>query len=274
MAKRETILETRPSTIGSARSGTITTVIGNIAIVGVATLFNTELQLTDIITWTDDAGLVHQGTVATIVDDLNLTLVNPALTVATGVSYQIQSVLSPYFIENDPSNDYGLPKNRMYNANVADAGDVKLRAPGTQAAISFEEGILIKSIYIRLPYQFTIADENIKISLFAALDSAGGNFNLPELGTSGSMMLPIENTEIEVNTYIAPPANAVSGSDNWSLAALIPQAGNNPGAGVTNFDSGVPNVSSINTPTVLDGQYLPIIVGVRIVHFFPLTVPT
>lgn len=117
------------------------------------------------------------------------------------------------------------------------------------SVFNVNSGFLLESLYLRLPYQFTLADGPVYITLNGAYVATGIEFQFPEIG-AGSIALPIENTEVPVNQFIAAPVN---GTGSWRLRAriylplvpvLVP-----------------PAVSMLNTPAALDGLTLPVIVG-------------
>ncbi len=71
--------------VGIAKTGTITTNTASAAVVGVGTLFTTELAVGSIVMKT--GGTVVIGTVLTITDDLHLTLTGNAASTNAGVAY-------------------------------------------------------------------------------------------------------------------------------------------------------------------------------------------
>lgn len=125
-----------------------------------------------------------------------------------------------------------------------------------------DEGVLIKSVYIRMPYQFTLADSSLFINLYGNVNPST-TYNFPEVGEPGSSGIPcsIENSEIEINTFIAPPPAAVAGNLKWQIFGAI---------SVT-FTGIAPAVSMVGAPTALNAATLPIYVGIKIVHAFALT---
>jgi len=266
---RETILESLPPFYIS-RTGTITVTAGSKNVVGVGTTFTSESFIGPgrPISYTDDAGVTRFGIVDSITDDTNLVLVLNALSTATGVSFKGGELRSPYFIGDntrlksalvDPgTNDGGGPfTNQRYLTTSFDG-----------KSISADEGVLIKTIYFRLPFQYTMADSRIGITLYYC-DPGNSSIKLGNIDSMGEgdgsgIFVPGENGEIEVNAYVPPPETLGSGGE-WAIAYDIVASW--PDADIDLSDnSDIPSISQVDAPDSLNGVILPCYVGARILH--------
>ena len=271
----ETVLETKPIDFAPL-TGTLSITIGAKALTGVGTSFLTQISsfgLPRSIAILGDTGQLRYMTVVAVADNTNATVEDNALETSAAKAGFFMTNNAPFFIVSDPKSQSGMPRNRIYNQGVN--GDLDLKAVDGAFTINFNEGILIKSIYVRLPYQFTFADTNIGLKLQAGVGAA--QVNLPSVGTNGSIFVSLENLEADVNAYVPPPESAVSGSTRWTLEGSFTKGIADPSVAPVNFDDEVPAVSNLSVPTVIPddlvGAYLPVIIGVRIIHGFPLGVP-
>lgn len=253
---KETIIEHAPW-VPAELTGTITTAIGSPNLVGVGTLFTAELAVNSIVYWTDDNGLLKMGQVASITNDLLLALHNNCISVATGVSpiaiLAANQTVSFFRADNGAIN---APLIRQAFAQAA------LQANG-KSLISEDEGVLLKSVFIRMPYQYTLAD-SIYILRFYYADGSNNSLGaISEIGEGlGEFQIPVENIETPVNIYIPPP---VTPTNTWQIMCQFLYARDNLGIGVTPFDV-VPRVSQIDGPDNLNSVFLAVFAGARIEH--------
>jgi len=254
----ESIIEHRamiPSTGGSI---TVDTTAGSSAITG-ANL--DTLDDGDIIVFTDNAGTIRTEQIAGTPLAASGNIENNAQSDATAatVSYIAVANQTSYFFRGDNSN--------LKSSIISVPTDNTLLAtpePTPRSKINVNEGVLLKSIYLRCPYQYTMADGPIRI-VFGYYDSAGSYHSpVTVLGEGGTaLFIPVENVEIPVNTYIPIPSGL--GTD-WQLSASIqrtkPDAGDTQELKTFNFAT----LSNVNAPDALNGQIMPVIVGARIQH--------
>lgn len=263
----ESILETKWNTFGTNRTGTITTAVASTALVGVGTTFTTTLTAGDVISYVDDAGVLRNMTILSVTDNTNAVLATGAPSVAGGVVFQIVTRRTPSFIVDDPNSE-GLPRNRIYK--TATNAEMTSDDQGTEH-FSFNNGILIKSMYLRLPYQFTLGDNRVVVEFESLTLNGNVTQALTELGSFGEIHVPIENIEVPLNSYIPVPDDAVDNSDVWSIRANVKNVvGSDINAAVSDHGEGDAVVSNINVPSILTGQLLPIIIGLRVVHAYPM----
>lgn len=269
----ETIIETaaRP-TIGSNLTGTLDAIVaGATAVVGTLTNFDPEVSVGDILTFLDTAGARRYYTVKTVTDDTNIVLTNPVATASSGgINFQIATPKSPYIIGDDQSDTFAVAPNELpiYNDVFGNSlVAVNPFNPGTTELkfISVDEGALIKSIYVRYPYQYTGSARNLSLRMFQTNSSGSSTLIISQFGSSGLFPLPIENIEVPVNIYI-PPFNP-NGGENWSIDAEVfgaPQNQETAGAGFGSVDL-MATLSSVDDPDALDNEFMPVIIGMRIV---------
>lgn len=249
----ESILELPPWQ-PSAGTGTITTAASSDAVVGVGTDFDPEVTVDDLISWTDDAGVLRIGMVKTVTDDTNIVLYDDAVSVATGVAFSILGPTSvPWFVAN--SANFKSPIiNCVEGVGVFGAQDASL--------INSNEGVFIKSIYMRFPYQYTMADTPIALAL-SYFDNASPGIRqgpITTVGEDGIFMMTRENNEIPVNAYVPPQ----SGASTYQIGVTISGALDDPEGTINPHRTA--QVSQINGPSDLDNIVLPIYIGIRVVH--------
>ena len=255
-------LETLPWVL-SAGGGTITTGVGSKNLTGA-----TGLAAKDLLFWTDDAGAAKCAQV----DDPTgppPTAYENADSVASNVAYQKVSVAAQYtpFFKGDNTQ-------RKMPIIVPGAGPVGaltstiiLSSDGA-TKIDINQGVKIKNIYARFPYQYTLGDSQLKVGIFK-MDSALANVDsASELGTTGRVYMTTENMPLEVNTFLNP--YLTNAGTYWHLAATIDGAIANVAAAFNEFLT--PNVSQLNAPDANNGLYIPIYMGVTIEHAIALTI--
>lgn len=282
---REQLLETlSPLVLGANLSGTISAAAGGVAVVGAGgSDFVNELSPGDIISVIDNTGKRIYKTVDNIGGAAALNVCdNFTNAVAAGSNYQKPVISSPYFFASDATATQYPNKVPVYmppphptNANVG-----KMLPPNALRAaiptywISQNEGILIKSVYLRLPYQYTMADGPISISFFYYDERGLSNARITNLGNNGAIFAQVENIEIPVNTYVPPWTLAVNNNVRWGIAAFIEGATDSQddyGSMLQPNMQGGPYVSIVDAPAALAGELLTLAVGMRITHGYALT---
>lgn len=266
----ETLLETNAQLRidGSfTPTGTINAAVaGANALVGTGTNFN-GLTVGDVLEIIDaTTGRPIYVTLQTITDALNVVIVGTLVRdIAVGSTWHKLSISSPYFVVDDPATAAAFPtKFRIYNGGVSIP--LKNQASTTNVFINQHEGVLVKSIYVRMPYQFTLADTYLAVRFRYSDQSLPLVFvNMVDLGISGVVAVPLENVEVPVNKYVRPYQVVSAGTTNWNFNIQIFNASADQRSAILNEED-VPYVSEINTPASLDREFLPIVVGIRIVH--------
>lgn len=256
----ESILEHEAWSAIPPTSGTISTTNGTPNIVGVGTAFLTDLVTGDLILWTDSSGNPRATQVKTVTDDLNVIAgANIGDTVA-GASFFIikqSAITCPYFqVDNTRLKSFIVSGQSSY-----------LQVNGGKSQISANEGLNLKSVYFRLPYQFTMADGMVEIG-FRYLDAAGVSLgSVQTIGENGFIQIPVENIETPFDVYIPPPSGLAT-TDTWQLAASFSYAAIDletaEGIGIDEYVT--PSVSQIDSPDALNGALLPIYIGARVIH--------
>jgi len=272
----ETLLET-PAQLKEdtdySPAGTINALAaGNTAVVGTGTNFttagpsSTSLAANDILEITDaTTGRVIYVTVASVTDATNLTLVeNTVRDIAALSTWKKLDGGSPYFISGDSKTSGELPtKYRVYQD-----GNTSLKGQNSTSPlyINGDEGVLVKSIYVRMPYQYTLADTFLGVNFaYSSKTSPGTTNNIPQIGVNGFVNINIENTEIPVNAYVPPYDVLSSGIGLWNFKISIYNATVGQNTALATPED-LPMVSGINVPASLAQEMLPIVIGVRILH--------
>jgi len=254
----ESLLETQPF-LYTVSGQLATAVVGNAQISVASTV---GFAHDSIIAYVDNAGLLQFHTINTIDNPLQFTCYQAARAAAAGgvgnIIYNITMQSDFVQVRTDRTEQV----IRM-GGGIGGGQNGNLLSVSGLSKISANEGILVKSVYMRLPYQFTLGSNGASMQLFNRLAAVGGpGVVVTTLGENGLIKLPIENTEIPVNAYI-PPLGI-----NWQLISVInglvkPETGALPSPAVS---GALAHVSMINVPASLNYQYLPVIVGMRIVH--------
>jgi len=272
----ESIIETQAQpVIGANLTGTLDAIAsGATAVAGTGTNFDPEVSPGDILTFLDTAGARKYYTVDTVTDDTNIVLSQPTNSASSGgITYGIATMQSPYIVGGDA---VALSPNELaiycpvFGFIMTSTNPLSL-APGIiDRFFSFNEGALMKSIYVRLPYQYTQTNRNLTLRFFYT-DPAGANILLiDEIGSEGKLPIPIENIETPLNIYIPPAPESLTSSVNWGILAEISGCGLNQDdpTGGANFGSiqAQPMLSDVDAPPTLDGEIMPIIIGLRVLH--------
>lgn len=255
----ESIIETRPFDF-AAVEGDIT--IANGATAATGSGFS-NLSVLDIIEVTNDDGNVQHFQVSAIADDNNMTVSTSALAAITAKSYRGATPQCDFFMVDNTK----LKMPIILGGSETDDTNAMFTAGGL-SNISPHEGLGIKSIYTRLPYQFTFADNLIDLAVFTT-ESTANIAESTSLGENdGAFALPVENSEVEVNIYNEPDSNALSNGTRYEviskyLYALTGPVLNPPNTIPSGFE---PSVSMVNVPDALNGTIQPAIIGMRILH--------
>ncbi len=218
----------------------------------------------DFISLVDGGGIRRVYRVQTITDNLNVVLATVALSVAAGVTYS-QSTFAG--IASSP--DYFVGNNALQKAFIIQGTARAMATINTsieKTLINADEGILIESIYIRMPYQYTLADTPLVVQ-FLYLDSSGALIDLiRNVGEDGFLSVPIENVEVPVNAFVPTPITG--GTARWQINARILNA--------DLFSSPISDAFRSATASQMDADasfnnvMLPIFIGIRIAHVTPL----
>lgn len=249
----ESIIENKVNAYPNVAGGTITTAVGNPAVTGVGF---TAFANNDIAAWVDDAGVRRYAQVDFVTDDNNMTFYTDCLSVTTGLQVQIltAALQTQYWFQADNS------VNKVGIVGIPPANGILYSPGGLESVFSADEGILIKSIYLRLPYQYTLADGQVYLKF--SYYTAAGVF-ISYIQTIGEpvngLYVPLENNEINVNAYVRTPGV------RWRLCAEIELTLNDV---TTNMGASneFATVSQINGPDSLNGVILPVTIGARILH--------
>lgn len=263
----ESIIES-PAPEYDALTGTITSVIGDETITGVGTSFDTELAASDIVAFLDDTGNLQYHVVDSVTDATHFEARQKARAVGTAKAIYQLIPFPSYF---QPDTDYpNVPVFRPFSAGANNILANVLSSHGSLSKISQDEGVLIKSVYARMPYQFTWADSFLSIGVFSrALSDATIGTRIFELGEGdGVLNIPIENIEVPVDIYIPPNAAAVAAGEKWQILSRVASSiTTNSGTRVNPAaQHNYTMISSVGTPTILEHTFQPIIIGMRIRH--------
>lgn len=257
----ESVIETKPWRMTASSGGTISGSAGSNAIVGVGTSFDLDLVVNEIIVFTDDGGRRAMGQVSVITDALNITLYNNLVNAVTAASFTIIKLadLKPCFFRADNT----VNRSPIIGPNGG-TSQMGVNTGGTfKNEININEGVLVKSAYIRMPFQYTLADSFFTLT-FSYLNSSGGFVaSIDTIGEGGELQIPTENIEIPVNAFIPTPAGALT---SWQIGVDLTNSLANLGSPFAVDDFDIACASQVNGPDSLNGQLLPIFIGLRIVH--------
>lgn len=291
---RESVIETLTvanwvaagNVTGAALSDTITGV-------GFNALY-ANINIAQVLMFTDDAGRFQCYTVKSLTNDTTIVLHTPlktAVTAKAGFTQNYHS--SPWFIQPDPllatlrpdrSLIFGSASSNLYGGTNFFAGGTGLYE--LQRLFSVNEGVLLKSLYVTLPYQYTMGMNGLTLEV-RYVNTNNQSTHVAAIGTLGRFQIPIENQEIEINQFVPVPLQAVTGIDTsagWGLGISILDAEQAPVSSeyvfdiTTRFGSSFPSVSRELAPNSttdknadLDNTFLPIRIGARVVHLNALT---
>lgn len=260
----ESILEHRQS-IAPVAAATLTTVEGNAVVSGTGL---DAYSINDIIWWTDDLGVWQQNQVKIATSAIAMTLYRVVNSVTTAKI--------PRIITGANQRNYWFRANSdvsrafIIRPSVDEREVCLLSAPGAgDNQISENEGILVKTVYIRLPYQYTMGAAPFQVGFYYV--DTGGNLigRVQSIGEDSLVFIHRENNEVEINAFIPPPSQTVFGTPGkWSLSATIETSA---GPDLDDDDPSIesdqlPVVSQVNGPDLLNDQQMPVIVGARILH--------
>lgn len=292
---RESVIETL--TVANLTTvGNVTGTAGSTTITG--TGFNStfsNINIAQTLEFIDDTGRLLTYAVASRTNDTTLELFSPlknAVTGNEGFTQNYQS--SPWVIQPDPKLQvirpdrlliYGSSNNNLYGGTnfspFGGDGDYQLFR-----LLSPNEGILLKSIYMTLPYQYTMSGSGITVEM-RYTNTENFSTAISGIGTEGRLQISQENVEIPINQYIRLPTLADEGDDysaGWGLSMSILDASQSPVNSDLRIDdsdrfgASFPSISRVNAPestdvnSDLENTFLPIKLGARIVHLNPLTV--
>lgn len=274
---RESLIETQPPeyndglagqvATGALPSNTLTDALGG-------GTFGTDFVVNDLVAWMTDGNVMEAGVIQGVAANA-LTLYQNVQAVCSGGAgnyiFRVDSI-GPYFYPatHAPSayirqgfNGRGVGSFPSAVARVFSVG-----APfSALSKIDSNEGCLVKSIYVRLPYQFTTADSWLNISVETKITgAAGAPTGVTQIGENGYIQVPVENIEIPLNAYIPP--SGVAGQ-TWEIYFNVnngiptkPTAIEYPQQRPLRYSS----ISTVDMPAVLTYTFQPVIIGARIIH--------
>lgn len=250
----ESILETQH--FGYALSTSALTVAAG-SVNATATNYG-NLTVGDLIRYLDDAGVLRYGQIAALPGAPNVTLETAAQAATTAKTMSLQSTPTTRFFEsNNAVTKVGL-------VNVA-AAQMEMRAPNGLRTFNQHEGFTIKSVYVRLPYQYTFADGQVDIE-FQYFSTAGAFIaNVQTVGELGAIYVQVENIEIPVNGFVPALALPFAANQNYRIHAFMQSSIANIGVDAT-ADQQSPTISCLDAPAALNGAIIPITIGMRIEH--------
>jgi len=260
----ETILESVNIDYAQISSGKVTSVVGDKTLTISGAVWTGAAEAGDFVSWIGDDGSMQSGVVASVTDANNLELTHEAQVAASNTA------LNTVFVAGDNTPPLFQAVESWNKVPIRQAVSKILQTTAGHKNISKNEGILIKSVYVRLPYQFTFADTFIDVAFTTRQTTTPGDTVISQIGEGdGVLRLPVENVEIPVNVYVPPNADAGSNDDTWNLQADV----NSGYTGSPPSDTSPPipsaervTISTVNMPNVLETQILPVIIGVRVLH--------
>jgi len=258
----ESVIETKHWRTTAPTSGTISGAAGSPNILGVGTVFLTDLDVNDMIVAEDSLGRRAMGQVMTITDDLNIVLRNNLVNAITaGASFSIIKVADltqPFFRADNTINRAAV----IAPVNFSPLGVVE--AGVFLSEINRNEGVFVKSLFIRMPFQYTLADSAFVLR-FSYLNNSGTPLGaITALGEISYFNVPGENIEIPVNKFVPTPLS--TGTSTWQIGVDVENGLSNLSSTYSVDDFEIASVSQVNAPDSLQGQFLPIAVGLRILH--------
>ena len=185
---------------------------------------------------------------------------------ASGGAGNVMAVVqmnSPFF---QPTTTFSRTRTHTV-PGASSVNEHLLKAPAGVYRINSNEGVILKSIYVRLPYQFTFADTQVPIQLTYRLSGAVGAGNqVLQFGESGVIYVPVENIEIPLSVYI-PPVGATG--QRWELLVELRNADALPPINTKYapaIEQNYSHVSTLDMNTTIAFEFLPITIGVRLIH--------
>ena len=275
---KEALLETQAApSIGANLTGTLNALaVGTNAIVGAGTNFDPEITVGDIISFLDTAGTRRYYTIATRTDDTNLVTSQAITTVSgAGINFQVASMNSPYIIGGDVNavNPNQLPIYGNANFNLMAANPLNAALATVEQWIDENEGVKLNSMYMRLPYQYTMSSSQIMYQLVYR-DRTGASFvAVPEVGITGGFNITIENQEMPMdNIYIPPYSVAIANENRYGFRTTVPGSRTNQTDIGPAIIGSEPTISAVNAPSALDGELMPIVFGLKFRHGIAITI--
>lgn len=253
-------------------------VVGDTTITGIATNFDPEFTAGELITFIDAAGERQFYTIASITNDTSMVINQPIRTVSNiaNTDFNASVIQTPSFVVRDalnltyPLGDpiFGFNSTAGFRMSAPDNSGVSARD-----AIDNDEGITIKTIYVRNPFQHTWADKGVML-IFRQIVNGGTLTEtvITQLGVNGEVYIPGENIEIPVNIYIPPFVTAQIESLKWGLTVNVQNAKSTQNQSPTEqAESLLARMSNVSVPTEMDGLLLPLVIGVRFTYGLTIT---
>lgn len=282
MAQREGFFETVASPTISQQpvTGELDAMaIGDLTISGTGTNFDPQFTAGDLITFLDTAGERQFYTIKTIDSDILMTLNQPIRTVAPASNFDFTAsvIQSPSFVVRDAVNKTFPLGDPLFGFAASNFDGYRLGSPDSAGlnprdAINNNEGITIKTIYVRNPYQHTWADKGMMLIFRQIVEGGTGTTDIiQELGINGEVYLPSENTEIPVDIYIPPYDVAISEGQRWGLMVNVENSLLTQDQVPTDqADSVLARMSNVSVPSEMDGLILPMVIGIRFTYGFTI----
>lgn len=265
---RESLIETRPP-LYTDMTEEATVALPSSLVTATAAIFGAgagQIPIGAHFVYIDDAGNLQFHTVAGVGGGgTTATTSVPCRTVASGgagnMIYRV-TMYSPFFIPD------ATPESKMIQSDAAlnPVLGVSVVSGTFRYKISQNEGVYIKSIYFRLPHTFCFGPSDITLKLRQYRLSDTTLVDVTQFGEDLYSHAVIENTEIPVRIYVPPFAAAITAAERWVMVMDINNTDTSviPGNQVVKKAFGL--VSNNYCPTALQYHYVPIILGMRVVH--------
>jgi hypothetical protein len=257
----ESVLESVPWDLSQGpKTGTISTNMGNTNLNGSGTLFTLELNVDDIIFYRDNSNVFRNGQIVSISSDTtaNFRTMPPA----TSSMMEYRAISAPLQKINYFFSDDSKPRCPIVT-NAAD-NDI-LKTVNGKSKISVNEGVLIKSIYLKFPFNFRPSDSPLNVTVKYYDNTNSFVKVVSKIGEEdGIFSVAKQDQEIIINSYIKPLLPTETDS-TWQLGIGISN-------GTTHYDDVItdtyltPQVSVVDTPSVLNKTLFPLAIGCRILH--------
>lgn len=142
-----------------------------------------------------------------------------------------------------------------------------LKNPGGLFQFDPQDNILIKSVAVGLPYCFSMAADRCSLTLLYWDELLQVAAYIPNFGTDGKVWLFSENVEIDLTTFFKWPVSLAPLPFIYLMASM--------GLHINPPDTGnsLMSVSMVNAPAILNGDVLPVLAYLKIIHTLPIRTP-
>ena len=228
-----------------------------------------------IIKTVDDTGKIVYFAIKSVDSDNQMTAANNSTSDITAASFEyslaaVGNLLSPYFLCDNTQKKVDLFQTEI-SALGSSATSVSSPVVFTRKTrFNLNEGVLVKSLYAKLPYQYTLADTALLLRLFYTLPSGAMSTIISNISEGSDSMIPLvaENVEIPIDAYVPPPPSTFIGSD-WGIGVQVNCV--RPSLQNALNENLLATISQIDAPDIMNGYILPVIIGARIQHTSPMT---